>query len=117
MGLGRVNGLPSRDELEKNDPEAVNVGLECELAGHGVVGGAIAVRSHDPRRDVGFVSARTHFRKPKIRQLWVIAFAEQNVGAFLRADTLSLSPPPPLSSSSCSNQVLLFPAKDLKKTK
>ncbi|CAA7405181.1 unnamed protein product [Spirodela intermedia] len=47
VSSGAVDGLPPGDELQQHNTEAVDVRLDCQLPGHGILGSTVAISSHD----------------------------------------------------------------------
>lgn len=68
---GIVDDSPAGDHLEKHDPEAVDVGFGSELAGAGVLGGAVAVGSHDPGGNMGAFADGADLGKPEIGEFGI----------------------------------------------
>lgn len=75
-----VDGSLPRDELEKHDPEAVDIGFDGELARPLVLRGAVAVRPHDPGGHVRLVPDRSQLCQPEIGEFGIVVLVEQDVG-------------------------------------
>lgn len=67
MWFSGINGLPSCDQLQKYNPKAIDIRLDCQLASHGILWSAISIGTHDPCGDMRLVSSWTKLCKPKIR--------------------------------------------------
>jgi hypothetical protein len=75
-----VDRSPPSDELQENHAKAIDVRCLGQLASHGVLWSAVAVRAHHPCADMGVVAARTKLGQTEVRQLRVEACVQEDVG-------------------------------------
>lgn len=73
---GRVDGPAARDELQQEHAEAVDVGLDAEVARPDVLGRAVAVGAHDARRAL----AGAELGQPEVGELRAEGVVEEDVG-------------------------------------
>lgn len=78
----RVNDSFPRDKLQKHHSKAVDVGLNGELAGPGVLRRAIAIGAHHSRRHISLLVERAELGEAKIRELRNVILIEQDVRRF-----------------------------------